>query len=115
MILKNPATDVASRSGPVPSDGELLGQCQGSVRHAAEPWAPGEGVEAGIRRAARRTGLSYRRTRTLWYAQPCRLLWAEVARLHAWHDAWLTRRLQRLDAELDALRAEQARLEADPP
>ncbi len=112
MILKNPVTNVASRSDPVPSDGELLQQCQGIVRQAAEPWAPGEGVEAGIRRAARRTGLSYRRTRTFWYAQPCRLLALEVERLRVWHGDWLSRRHARLSAEIEVVLARKAELQA---
>ena len=115
MDVNNPVKNLSPRSGSASNEPDLIQQCQGIVRHAAEPWSPGEGIEAGIRRSARRTGLSYRRTRTFWYAQPCRLLWAEVTRLHAWHDAWLARRLARLNAELDRLEAEQARLEADRP
>ncbi len=114
MFSKNPVTRVASRCDTVSAENELLRQCQGIARAAAEPWSPGEGVEAGIRRSSRRLGLSYRRTRTLWYAQPCRLLFAEVQRLQDWHSAWLTRRVKRLNDELAALQALEAELRKSP-
>lgn len=114
MFLKNPVTHVATRCVAVSAENDLLRQCQGIARTAAEPWNPGEGVEAGIRRSARRLGLSYRRARTLWYAQPCRLLFAEVQRLRQWHDEWLTRRVGRLADELAILQAIEAELRGEP-
>lgn len=114
MYVKNPATHVASRSGSVSSSVDLSYEMQGAVREAAEPWAPGEGVESGIRRSARRLRFSYRRTRTLWYRQPCRLLFEEVARVRAWRASRLERRMTELSAELAQLQALEARLRGEP-
>jgi hypothetical protein len=87
------------------SDG-LACEMQRIVRRAGEPWTPGDSVKAAISRAARRLGLSFRRTRSIWYADPraaIRAYEADELRRREW--ALLLDRKHRLDAELAQLTA----------
>ncbi len=83
----------------------LTAEMQGIVRGAAEPWAPGDGVKAGIGRAARRLGLRYRRARSFWYGER-----AAVRALEA--DALRTRNRELLAERRRRITAEAARLDA---
>ena len=43
------------------------------LRQVAEPRPVGDSVKAAIRRAARRLGFGYRRTKTIWYGETTRI------------------------------------------
>ena len=51
------------------SDMSTSVEAQGLIRSCAEPVRAGESVKALIRKAARKTGLSFGRARSLWYAE----------------------------------------------
>ncbi len=75
------------------------------VRAAAEPWAPGESVKAGMSRAARRMPfLSHRRISTLWYANQCRVLAEEIDAARAWYRDHCDGEAARLEARAAELR-----------
>lgn len=95
------------------SDGIVL-EMQQIVRSAAEPWAPGDSVKAGIRRAARQTGLSYRRAETFWHAavKPAAVRAIEADALRAWHAAWLDRQAEWLETRAAEYRAKREAIEA---
>lgn len=88
---------------------DVAAEAQQIVRMAAEPWAAGDGIKAGIDRAARRLNLSYRRARTFWYGAHCAVLAAEMDQLRARRAFLLGERMKRLDAERALI---AARLEA---
>ena len=58
---------------------ETLREMQEIVRGAAGAPQWGDTKQAGIARAARRLGLSFRRARSLWYAEPGVKVWADEA------------------------------------
>ena len=86
----------------------ILAEMQSIVRTAAQPWAPGDSVKAGILRASRKLGLSYRRTRTFWYGASCAVLAAEADRLRRAELAFLAQRRATLTTELKAIAARLA-------
>ena len=77
-------------------------EMQGIVRRAAEPWQPGDKIKAAITRAAARTGIGYRRIRTLWYRQTEAITAFEADTLREWNRKY-GERLARLDAERDLI------------
>jgi len=58
-----------------------IDEAQMHVRRCAEPRPPGDQVKAAIRRASRRLGLSFTRTRDIWYGDARRIDAAEMDRL----------------------------------
>ena len=58
-----------------------IDQAQTFVRRCAEPRLPGDSVKAAIRCASRRLGLSFTRTRDIWYGDARRIDAAEMDRL----------------------------------
>lgn len=89
-------------------------EMQQIVRTAAEPWEPGDSVKAGVRRAARRTGLTFRRAETFWHAKvrPAAIRAVEADALRAWHAAWLERQAEWLEEQAQLYRARREALEA---
>ena len=74
-------------------------EAQALVKLAAEPREPGESEKAAMNRAARRLGFKYRRVQQAWYRQTA---------------AWLSTEMDVMRARaVDAMRARQARLEAE--
>jgi hypothetical protein len=58
-----------------------IDEAQTLVRRCAEPRPPGDQVKAAIRRASRRLGLPFTRTRDIWYGDARRIDAAEMDRL----------------------------------
>jgi hypothetical protein len=58
-----------------------IDEAQTFVRRCAEPRLPGDSVKAAIRCASRRLGLSFTRTRDIWYGDARRIDAAEMDRL----------------------------------
>lgn len=81
----------------------IASEMQGIIRTAAEPWIAGDSIKAAIDRAARRTGLNFRRVRTLWYCQTTAIAAVEADTLRAWHRNWLAKEHSRLTARLAEL------------
>lgn len=96
--------------GVAPRDA-IVAEMQGIVRRAAAPGAVGESTKAAINRAARRLGLSYRRTRTFWYGSHCAVLALEADRMRAVELRLLAERRTRLTAELNQVTARLNALE----
>lgn len=91
----------------------ISNEMQAIVRRAAEPWRPGDSVKAGIDRAARTTGLTFRRIRTLWYRQTEAISAVEADTLRAWNRRWLATQKDRLRASLAQLEIEWERMGGD--
>ena len=66
---------------PNSSYASSIDEAQTLVRRCAEPRLPGDSVKAAIRCASRRLGLSFTRTRDLWYGDARRIDAAEMDRL----------------------------------
>ena len=66
---------------PSSSYASSIDEAQTLVRRCAEPNLPGDSVNAAIRRASRRLGLSFTRTRDIWYGDARRIDAAEMDRL----------------------------------
>lgn len=94
---KNVATANAIRS-----------EAQSGIRSLALPVAPGENVKAQWRKIARKTGLTARRVRTLWYGQANTIHGHELDLIRALNAA--ERRIDRAQETAKDLRAEIADL-----
>jgi hypothetical protein len=66
---------------PNSSYASSIDEAQTLVRRCAEPRPAGDQVKAAIRRASRRLGLSFTRTRDLWYGDARRIDAEEMDRL----------------------------------
>lgn len=92
------------------SQATIPNEMQMIIRRAAEPWQAGDSVKAGIDRAARRTGLAFRRARTLWYGQTETILAAEADMLRAWYRHWIETQHERALSRIEQLEIEWERL-----
>lgn len=86
-----------------PMSDVIATEMQSIVRAAAEPIQPDDSVKARIRRASRKLGLTYRRTRTFWYAHPCAVRASEADQLRQLELRLLAERQRRLAAELETI------------
>lgn len=102
MDMEKPSTN-AERGAAV--DEAVVLEMRAIVRRAGEPWQPGDSVKAALRRAARKLGLSYRRTKTFWYGEPCSVRAVEADRLRAVDLALLREQRNRLEADLNLTEA----------
>lgn len=91
-----------------------VAEAQALVKAAAEPREPGESVKASINRAARRLGFSLRRVVQAWYRQPAAWLSTEMDVMRERATEALRARQARLEAELEALNARLALLPREP-
>jgi hypothetical protein len=66
---------------PKSSHASSIDEAQTLVRRCAEPRPPGDQVKAAIRRASRRLGLPFTRTRDIWYGDARRIDAEEMDRL----------------------------------
>jgi hypothetical protein len=96
------------RDRTMPNAATIANEMQTIVRRAAEPWAPGDSIKAALDRAARRTGIGFRRVRTLWYRQTEAISAVEADTLREWHRNWIATQRERLTAELQRLETEWA-------
>ena len=87
------------------SDSAIVHEMQSITRRAAEPWQPGDSVKAAIGRAARTLGIGYRRARSFWYGESVAVRAIEADQMRAAEALLLTRRRQRLEHELAAIKA----------
>lgn len=62
-------------------DASSISEAQTLVQRCAEPRPAGDQVKAAIRRASRRLGLSFSRTKDLWYGDARRIDSVEMDRL----------------------------------
>lgn len=88
----------------------IMAEMQSIIRAAAEPWSPGDSAKAAIRRAARNTGLTFRRARTFWYGESAAVRAAEADALRAWHAEWLETQAERLERQAAEYRARKAEI-----
>lgn len=110
LLLENMQQDtyemLNKTAKPMISAAAISHEMQTIIRTAAEPWAAGDSIKAAIDRAARRTGLNFRRVRTLWYCQTTAIAAVEADTLRAWHRGWLAKEHARLTARLAELETE---------
>lgn len=66
---------------PRSSYASSIDEAQTLVRRCAEPRPPGDSVKAAVRRASRRLGIPFSRTRDIWYGDARRIDAAEMDRL----------------------------------
>lgn len=81
------------------------------MRTAAGPMQPGESIQDLIRRAARRTGISYGRAKRLWYQEVRRIAAHEADNLRAWYGHYCEAQARRYALETELYRARRAALE----
>ena len=85
---------------------DTLSEMSGITRAASEPFAPGDSVKVAIDRASRRLGISYRRARSFWNAEPTAVVKAsEADKLRAWYWAHVENEAERLEQRAAELRA----------
>lgn len=89
-------------------------EAQALVKLAAEPREPGESEKAAMNRAARRLGFKPRRVVQAWYRQPAAWLSTEMDVMRERATEALRARQARLEAELEALNARLALLPREP-
>jgi hypothetical protein len=66
---------------PRSSYASSIDEAQTLVRRCAEPRPPGDSVKAAVRRASRRLGIPFSRTRDIWYGDARRIDAEEMDRL----------------------------------
>ena len=93
------------RSTDVTMSDSILTEMQRITRTAAEPWASGDSVKLGIRRASRTLGISYRRAKAFWYGEDCSVLAREADRLRIEELHLITAKRERLERELQEITA----------
>ncbi len=101
------------KAGDMADAASIAIEMQTIAHRAAEPWAPGDSIKAAIDRASRRTGIGFRRMRTLWYRQTEAISAVEADTLRAWHRHWIASKRDRLAAELQKLETEWQELGGD--
>jgi hypothetical protein len=88
---------------PNSSFASSIDEAQTLVRRCAEPRPAGDQVKAAVRRASRRLGLSFNRTRDIWYGQARRIDAEEMDRLRRRaENSELAHAIARAEAELFA-------------
>ena len=92
-----------NRSVDATMSDSILTEMQRITRTAAEPWASGDSVKLGIRRASRTLGISYRRAKAFWYGEDCSVLAREADRLRIEELRIIAAKRQRLELELEAI------------
>ena len=94
-----------NRSVDATMSDSILTEMQRITRTAAEPWASGDSVKLGIRRASRTLGISYRRAKAFWYGEDCSVLAREADRLRIEELRLIAVKRERLEKELHDITA----------
>jgi hypothetical protein len=94
-----------NRSRDAAMSDAILTEMQRITRTAAEPWACGDSVKLGIRRASRTLGISYRRAKAFWYGEDCAVLAREADRLRIEELRIIAAKRQRLEREMAEITA----------
>jgi hypothetical protein len=94
-----------NRSEDAAMSDAILTEMQRITRTAAEPWACGDSVKLGIRRASRTLGISYRRAKAFWYGEDCAVLAREADRLRIEELRLIAAKRQRLEREMAEITA----------
>jgi len=90
----------------------IADEMQMIVRDAASPFSAGDTIGRQIERAARILGMTPGKCKRLWYREDRAILAWEADRLRAWHAAWKNKQVERLDHELNLMKARRAKMEA---
>ena len=94
-----------NRSVDATMSDSILSEMQRITRTAVEPWASGDSVKLGIRRASRTLGISYRRAKAFWYGEDCAVLAREADRLRIEELKIIAAKRERLEKELHDITA----------